>query len=144
MLKINGTQLMETFHVKPGPQIGWVLNALLEEVLEDPKLNTEAYLMSQAKQLISLPEEELKKLGKASFFKRLICAHRTQRQKPSAYSISGGTTFGSTLTLRRFLSMMIERICTGGSQCGALLPAATLLVLLWCYGFRSWGQDQPG
>src|SRR5690606_7461925 len=41
MLKINGDMIMKVFHVKPGPQIGYVLHALLEEVLEDPSLNNE-------------------------------------------------------------------------------------------------------
>jgi tRNA nucleotidyltransferase (CCA-adding enzyme) len=70
MLKIDGTQLMDTFHVKPGPQIGWVLNALLEEVLDDPKLNNGEYLMDRAKSLIALPEEALKKLGDSGKKKR--------------------------------------------------------------------------
>jgi poly(A) polymerase/tRNA nucleotidyltransferase (CCA-adding enzyme) len=70
MLKIDGNQLMDTFHVKPGPEIGWILNALLEEVLDDPKLNNEAYLMSKAKDLIALPEDELRKLGDSGKKKR--------------------------------------------------------------------------
>jgi hypothetical protein len=37
MLKTDGNRLMDKFHVQPGPRIGWTLNALLEEVLEDPK-----------------------------------------------------------------------------------------------------------
>ena len=32
MLKIDGNMIMKDFHVKPGPVIGHVLNALLEEV----------------------------------------------------------------------------------------------------------------
>jgi hypothetical protein len=35
----------------------------LEEVLDDPKLNTEEYLEETAKSLIKLSETELKKLG---------------------------------------------------------------------------------
>ena len=70
MLKIDGNQLMETFHVKPGPQIGWVLNALLEEVLDDPKLNNEPYLMKQTQALLALPEAELQKLGDSGRKKR--------------------------------------------------------------------------
>ena len=37
MLKIDGNVLMSRLHVQPGPRMGWVLNALLEDVLEDPK-----------------------------------------------------------------------------------------------------------
>lgn len=63
MLKIDGKKIMEVTHVTPGPKIGFVLNALLEEVLEDPKLNTEEYLENKAKELINLPIEELRKLA---------------------------------------------------------------------------------
>ena len=41
MLKTNGNHIMEKFHEKPGPRIGFVLNALLEEVLDKPNLNTD-------------------------------------------------------------------------------------------------------
>jgi putative nucleotidyltransferase with HDIG domain len=35
MLKIDGKKIMELGE-KPGPRIGWILHALLEEVLDDP------------------------------------------------------------------------------------------------------------
>lgn len=63
MLKIDGQVLMNRLHVQPGPRMGWILNALLEEVLEDPKKNTEEYLEERAAQLLELPDTELKVLG---------------------------------------------------------------------------------
>ena len=63
MLKLDGKRLMEVTRETPGPKIGWTLHALLEEVLDDPKLNTEAYLIQRAKELLALPEPELKVLG---------------------------------------------------------------------------------
>ena len=36
MLKIDGTKIMKLGEA-PGPRIGWILNALLEEVLDDAK-----------------------------------------------------------------------------------------------------------
>ncbi|HEY4504152.1 MAG TPA: CCA tRNA nucleotidyltransferase [Candidatus Paceibacterota bacterium] len=65
MLKINGQILMDTVHVKPGPAMGWILHALLEEVLDDPSRNTGEYLVSCATALKDLPEAELKTLGEA-------------------------------------------------------------------------------
>jgi putative nucleotidyltransferase with HDIG domain len=62
MLKIDGKKLMEMGE-KPGPRIGWLLHALLEEVLEDPTKNTEELLMRSATGLMKLPENELKELG---------------------------------------------------------------------------------
>jgi poly(A) polymerase/tRNA nucleotidyltransferase (CCA-adding enzyme) len=63
LLKTDGSHIMEAFHVEPGPRLGWMLNALLDDVLEDPALNTQEYLDSRTKELISLSDEKLKELG---------------------------------------------------------------------------------
>jgi poly(A) polymerase/tRNA nucleotidyltransferase (CCA-adding enzyme) len=63
MLKIDGKRIMDVTRITPGPKIGWVLHALLEEVLDDPTKNTTEYLENRTKELVSLPESELKKLG---------------------------------------------------------------------------------
>ncbi|OGG92993.1 hypothetical protein A2609_02040 [Candidatus Kaiserbacteria bacterium RIFOXYD1_FULL_47_14] len=65
MLKTDGNRLMEKFHAKPGPRIGAVLNALLEEVLDNPGLNTEEYMDKRAEELFGMSEEELQKLGES-------------------------------------------------------------------------------
>lgn len=70
MLAVNGSDLMQELHVKPGPRIGWTLNALLEEVLEDPSKNTKEYLMKSAERLSSLTDQELQELGEAGRKKR--------------------------------------------------------------------------
>ncbi len=63
MLKIDGERIMEISSEKPGPKLGYTLHALLEEVLEDPKKNTEMYLEKRALELMRLPEDELRTLG---------------------------------------------------------------------------------
>lgn len=63
MLKIDGAKIMEVTRETAGPKIGFILHALLEEVLDDPKLNTAEYLEETSKKLIKLSETELKKLG---------------------------------------------------------------------------------
>lgn len=63
MLKTDGEKIMEKFHMKPGPRLGWLLNALLEEVLEDPAKNTEEYLDGKSASLLSLDDDSLRKLG---------------------------------------------------------------------------------
>lgn len=63
MLKTDGNRIMERFHVQPGPRIGFILHALLEEVLEDPTRNTETHLDIRTKELLSLSDEELRVLG---------------------------------------------------------------------------------
>lgn len=70
MLKIDGRRLMEVTHETPGPKIGHVLNALLEEVLENPTLNTPEYLEKRGVELVKLPEKELKALGEAGKAKK--------------------------------------------------------------------------
>jgi len=70
MLAVNGTTLMSRFDVEPGPRIGWILNALLEDVLDDPKKNSTSYLEGRAKELLMLPEDELKAFGEAGKKKR--------------------------------------------------------------------------
>ena len=62
-LAIDGAYLMETLHMKPGPRMGWILHALLEEVLEDPKLNTIELLTERVKDLEELEDKDLKVLG---------------------------------------------------------------------------------
>jgi tRNA nucleotidyltransferase (CCA-adding enzyme) len=70
MLKTDGSRIMEQFHVNPGPKIGFVLNALLEEVLDNAELNTETYLDKRTAILLDMPEDELQKLGEAGKARR--------------------------------------------------------------------------
>jgi tRNA nucleotidyltransferase (CCA-adding enzyme) len=64
MLKIDGARIMDVIREKPGPRIGWLLHALLEEVLDDPLKNTSDYLEKQAIELAKLSDTELEALGK--------------------------------------------------------------------------------
>lgn len=63
MLKIDGSGIMKITGEKPGPRLGYILHALLEEVLDDPKKNTKMYLEKKVKELNELPEETLKTHG---------------------------------------------------------------------------------
>jgi len=65
MLKIDGKKIMDTLREPPGPRIGYILHALLEEVLEDPKKNDEEILGKMAIHLAKLTDDELKKIGEA-------------------------------------------------------------------------------
>jgi tRNA nucleotidyltransferase (CCA-adding enzyme) len=51
-LAVDGRVLMNDLAMQPGPDIGRVLRALLEEVIEDPSLNTRDALAERARQLI--------------------------------------------------------------------------------------------
>jgi len=62
-LKIKGERIMEITQEKPGPRLGWILHALLEEVLDDPQRNTEGYLENKTKEFSKLSDKELKEVG---------------------------------------------------------------------------------
>jgi len=62
-LAIDGKYMMEVLHMKPGPRMGWILSALLEEVLDDPTKNTKEHLGELVKSLDVLDDAELKTLG---------------------------------------------------------------------------------
>ena len=64
MLKVNGGKVIEITKLTPGPKIGYILHALLEEVLDEPKKNTADYLEKRVLELCLLPEKELEKMGK--------------------------------------------------------------------------------
>ena len=60
MLKINGHDIIKQLKIKPGPKLGLLIEALLAEVLKDPKLNTKQKLFEKAEQLNKLTDQELK------------------------------------------------------------------------------------
>ena len=64
-LAINGKDIIKATGIKPGPKIGYVLHTLLEEVIEDPKLNEKDHLLNRAKDLAKLDEKELKQKGES-------------------------------------------------------------------------------
>ncbi len=63
MLAIDGKRVMEVTGERPGPRIGWLLHALLEEVLDDPTRNTAEYLEKKIIELSKLSDKELRAIG---------------------------------------------------------------------------------
>jgi len=55
-LRVNGNDLMKELGAAPGPWLGRVLAALLDEVIESPELNERSYLVGRAREL-SLGDE---------------------------------------------------------------------------------------
>ncbi len=64
MMKINGHDLIAKLGMKPGPRLGSILDLLFEEVLDDPGKNNPDYLLTRAKELDRLSDEELFALRK--------------------------------------------------------------------------------
>lgn len=69
-LNIDGGDIMEITKSKPGPRIGWILHALLEEVLDDPKKNSKDYLNKKILELRKLSDEELRSLGEQGMVRK--------------------------------------------------------------------------
>jgi tRNA nucleotidyltransferase (CCA-adding enzyme) len=70
MLEIDGARVMNVTHETPGPRVGSILHALLEEVLDDPAKNTTEYMDNRAIELSKLTDSELFELGKKGREKR--------------------------------------------------------------------------
>ncbi len=62
-LAIDGEYMIKTLGMLPGPRMGYILNAILEEVLDDPTKNTKEHLTELVKSLDMLGDKELKTLG---------------------------------------------------------------------------------
>lgn len=60
MLNVHGDDIMRVLNIPPGPRVGWILNALLEEVLDDPKKNEKAYLAKRTEDMGALSDDVLK------------------------------------------------------------------------------------
>ena len=63
MLKVNGNDIMQLLAIPPGPKVGMIMNALMEEVLEDPAKNTKEYLESRSHELSAMSNEQLSRLS---------------------------------------------------------------------------------
>jgi putative nucleotidyltransferase with HDIG domain len=65
MLKINGDIMIGEMGLQPGRKMGWILHALLEEVLDDPTLNTREYLERRTREMYDMADDEVQRLGEA-------------------------------------------------------------------------------
>jgi poly(A) polymerase/tRNA nucleotidyltransferase (CCA-adding enzyme) len=63
-LKINGNDLMKELKLEPSPKIGAILEVLLAEVIEVPKLNEYQLLLHKAKELQKDNLQALRKQAK--------------------------------------------------------------------------------
>jgi len=88
MLKINGDDLMKILKIEPGPKIGYILNILLDEVLDDPQKNKKEYLTSQILKLDKKPPKELEKMHKMAQAKTQEVAEEEFRSIKSKYRVS--------------------------------------------------------
>ena len=88
MLKINGDDLMKILKIEPGPKIGYILNILLDEVLDEPQKNKKEYLTDQVLKLDKKPLKELEKMHKMAQAKTQEVAEEEFRSIKSKYRVS--------------------------------------------------------
>ena len=65
-LKLNGDDLIKELKLEPGPRLGALIDALFEEVLDDPKKNEKEKLLNRATELNKLKDEALFDMRKAA------------------------------------------------------------------------------
>ena len=66
MLKVHGEDVMNILEILPGHKVGYVLEVLLQEVIDDPVRNRRENLESRIKELGKLSDEELIKIAEAA------------------------------------------------------------------------------
>ncbi len=89
-LKINGEYLIKDMDITPGPRMGWMLHALLEEVLDDPSKNTVEHLSELVKSMNMLPDGALKVLGDRGKEKKEELEEQEVEKLHSKHRVSSG------------------------------------------------------
>ena len=63
-LSVGGEDIMKLTKAGPGPHVGFILEILLSEVLDEPKKNDKNYLETRVKELYDLDPQELARVGR--------------------------------------------------------------------------------
>jgi hypothetical protein len=79
---------MDVTHVTPGPIIGNILNALMEEVLDNPALNTPEYLENRAIGMSKMTFDDLAKLAEIGRNKKDEVENKNIDQIHKKYHVS--------------------------------------------------------
>ncbi len=87
MLAIDGNRIIEVTNTPAGPKIGYIMHAILEEVLDDPTLNTAPILEEKAITLSKLGIDELKILGEKGKEKKEIEEEKIKKTIHKKYHI---------------------------------------------------------
>ncbi|RLC61319.1 MAG: hypothetical protein DRI48_10895 [Chloroflexi bacterium] len=87
MLAIGGDEVMETAGMESGPRVGWILSALLDEVLDDPEKNNKEYLTKRVKKLAELSDEELQRKAEAGKWKIQEFERGVEEEMKSRYHV---------------------------------------------------------
>jgi len=86
MLKINGNDLIQ-FDIKEGRKIGYILNILLEDVLDDPESNIKEELINKSIELNKLSLKELKEKSLKAKEKYISVLSEEEREIKRKYHV---------------------------------------------------------
>ena len=87
MLAVNGNDVMQILGISPSPKIGFILDAMLEEVIDDPAKNSKDYLTSRMRELDKLSIEELKALAASAESKVELVEDEREAELKSKYYV---------------------------------------------------------
>jgi putative nucleotidyltransferase with HDIG domain len=87
MLAVDGEDVMRITGVPPSPKIGQMLAALLEEVLDDPALNTKEYLEKRLAELATLSDKELSALAASGREKKQEAEAEQEREIKKRFKV---------------------------------------------------------
>lgn len=63
ILKVNGEDIMKVLGISPGPKVGHIIEVLMQDVLDDPSLNSQENLEARIRNLGKLSDGELIKMA---------------------------------------------------------------------------------
>lgn len=86
-LELGGEEIIQLTKSSPGPHIGLILEILLSEVLDDPKLNTKDYLEKRVSELHLLPLSELEKQGREAREKNKLEDEKEKEEIKEKYKV---------------------------------------------------------
>ncbi len=87
-LKIDGKEIMESLGIQPGPRVGFILNALMNEILEEPEKNEKGYLGKRTEELNELSDSELRKLSGEAKKKMENIEYKKEEETKKKYWVS--------------------------------------------------------
>ena len=87
-LKINGGEIMELLGIEPGPRVGYILNSLMNEILEKPEKNEKEYLESRTKELDGFSDDELKKMSVQAKDKMAEIEYKKEEETKKKYWVN--------------------------------------------------------
>ena len=87
-LKINGGKIMEILKLSPGPRVGWILNSLMSEVIDDSEKNNLTWLEQRAIELNELSNEELERFSKEAKEKMEQVEYKKEEETKKKYWIT--------------------------------------------------------